>query len=218
MFFFFIFYSKIVLLLLHLVVDLYLCTIHRLFGRTLQILEGPVLFVFLDTLILPSLANIFWFKSCTCEAYLQFSNGDFFIPLGFIFLRSFACCRSFFICPLIFISHPVFIFLFGFPILSLTIFAPVSINSFSSVMLSVGIWFNNSFTFSVSILTFSQSWFSRDGNEVFCSFLSFINIDVVLLFSVMVWFSIFSLLIRLVDSLLVYSLLFTCLHISCISR
>ena len=79
---------------------------------------------------------------------------------SFHFLSTFACARSFFICSSSLISHPVFVILLevfrGISILSLTNFVPIFIRSFSSGMLSVGIFFNNSFTFLFSRLTFFQ--------------------------------------------------------------
>ena len=60
----------------------------------------------------------------------------------------------FFIYPSIIISHSAFSFLFRFIremcILSQATFTPAQINSVCSVMSSVGIYFNNSFSFSVS--------------------------------------------------------------------
>ena len=81
------------------------------------------------------------------------------------------CCRSPFICDSSLSSHPGFDFLSvvlkGKPIFSQTNFAPAYIKSFNSVMLFVGMFVNKSFTFPVSDLTVLQSWFQREGNEVF---------------------------------------------------
>ena len=85
-----------------------------------------------------------------------------------------ACCRSLFICDSSLSSQPSFDFLFVVfketPIFfSLTNFVHVYIKSFNSMMSFVGIFVNNSFTFSVSDLTVLQSWFLREGHVVFFS-------------------------------------------------
>ena len=81
-------------------------------------------------------------------------------------LRIFAYCRSCFICFCSLISHSGFVFLFGFLrdiiTLSLAGFAPVYLRSFSPVMMSIVISFNNLFTNSVFPLIFlvlvSKRW------------------------------------------------------------
>ena len=82
---------------------------------------------------------------------------------------------------------------------SLTIFAPVWINKFSSVVLSGGISYNILFTFSVPNLISFQSRIFKNGNLVFWSLLTFffinstfflfswVNIDV-FLGSEVIWF------------------------------
>ena len=154
----------------------------------------------------------------------------FGLPVCFNFLCSFACCCTFFICSS---TSPDFVFLFRFPwvmlILFLTRIAPAYINMLSSVMLSIGMCCNILVTFLVSNLTFFQFWFLTDGNVVFRSlitffifnstfFLSFcVDIDVFLC-SVMIWLSIFCVLIHLRSILWVYSSRFACSYISSILR
>ena len=86
-------------------------------------------------------------------------------------------CRNFFIYFSRQISHSDFVFLRRFlkgtTILSPTNFAPAWISSFNSVMLSIGIFVNKLFFFSISTKTFFQSWFLRDGNVVFFSIMIF---------------------------------------------
>ena len=83
----------------------------------------------------------------------------------------FACC-SLSICNSSLSSYLGFDFLpmvfKGTPIFPQTNFAPAYIKSFNSGMF-VGIFVNNSFTFSVSDLTVLQSWFLKEGNVVFFS-------------------------------------------------
>ena len=84
----------------------------------------------------------------------------------------FTCC-SFLICDFNLSSHLGFHFLSAVfrdtSIFSLTNFAPAYIKSLKSVMLFVGIFVNQSFTFSVSDLPVLQSWFLREQNVVFFS-------------------------------------------------
>ena len=104
----------------------------------------------------------------------------------FSFLNTFACCYNFFTYPSSLISHPGFIFLFGFlwatPIQSRTKFAPAWISSFNSVMFLVVVFGYNLFNFSLSSLTFFQSSFLGEGNIVFFSVMIFFN-------STFIWFS-----------------------------
>ena len=111
-----------------------------------------------------------------CNFILVFSSQH--INGHFSFLRTFARCRNFHIYPSSLISHPGFVFLFGFlrgtPIISQANFPPAQISSFIFVMQRVRIFVNNFFTFSVCILTLVQSWFLRDGIIVFFSVMVFL--------------------------------------------
>ena len=81
---------------------------------------------------LPPFTNIFWLISSS--SVVRHVSSRFFVfafclvPVCFTFFSSFASDRSFFSCFSGLISHPDFVFLFGFPgeilILSLTNFAP----------------------------------------------------------------------------------------------
>ena len=123
--------------------------------------------------------------------------------------RSFVCCYTFSICPSNRISRPSFVFLIVL-LREISILSLVSllhkIRSFSSVKLSVEIFCNYLFTFTVFTFTPFQSWFLGDGNVLFCFFLFFfstmsffiksiffsscVNIDVEQLGSVLFCFSI----------------------------
>ena len=88
-----------------------------------------------------------------------------------MFRFSISTCRSLFICDFSF--HSGFEFLSVVyregPIFSQINFALAYIKSFNSLMSFVGIIVNKSFNFSVSDLTFHQSWFLRESNVVFFS-------------------------------------------------
>ena len=58
----------------------------------------------------------------------------------------------------------------------------VKISSFSSVMLSVGMFGYNSLTFSVFTLTILQSWILRDSNVIFFSVIIF-SVDSIFILS-----------------------------------
>ena len=185
--FFSIFYSKIVLFLLPLVVNLSLFTLPQSIGR-----------IFFHNFWIPHFIYIAWscpgtflvfcqylllyFFQLYCQTCQCLSFGCLFfcwVPVYFTFLSTFTCCHSFIICSSCLISHWDFVFLFvflwGIPVLLMTSFTPVLINLFSSVMLSIGICCNILFTFSVSTLTFYLSWFLRDDNVAFCSYKIFFN-------------------------------------------
>ena len=99
------------------------------------ILGGLILYCLILSylLTLSSFTNIFWLISSSCIGSLVCCCFlVFLLHCVFVYfprLYTFACFHSFFICPSSLISHPRFVFLFGFlnrmPILSLTSFAPV---------------------------------------------------------------------------------------------
>ena len=148
------------------VVALPLCTSHRLVGRnSVPSLEIFVLFVFPD----PVTTEFLFFRLCLSvylfKLYYKISrvfNFGLFIaiyPCVFFFLCSFSGCRSFFIWPSSLTSHAGFVILFGFPgsvsSLSQTSFAPAEISEFDSLMLHVGLFGNNLFSFLLTALIFS---------------------------------------------------------------
>ena len=118
-----IFYSKIVLFLLHSLADFSLSTLHLLVGR-----------IFLHYFWTSCLVCIVWpytgtflvffgqylrFISSSCVVQLVYGYlievfSFHWVPVYFNFLCSFACRHSFLICPSMLISYPGFVFLFGF--------------------------------------------------------------------------------------------------------
>ena len=119
----------------HFIWAFFICTFftNLLVGFSFIILEGPVLLVLLDCVvvsffILPSFANTFSFISSSCIVSLICCCLFFQAFHSIVSLCIFpTCSRCFFICPSCYISHPAFVILFGFlrgiPILSLTSFA-----------------------------------------------------------------------------------------------
>ena len=122
---FLIVYSKIVLFLLPLVADLFLYTLHLPLGRILFWYFRMSCFVctvwpcpatFKIFLLLPIFLDLFPLVELSDLTIIEFLGT--FISIGFLyvslFLSGFSCCRRFFICPSSLISHPGFVFLFGF--------------------------------------------------------------------------------------------------------
>ena len=112
---------------------------------------------------------------------------DFFLVYFFSALVISLCLGVSLLVPSSLISHPSFVFLFGFirgmSILSLTIFVSPYIIAFSSMTLSVPKFFNNSFTFLFSMLTFPiliptsyfcRTTFKNNRGLHFCCLLIFI--------------------------------------------
>ena len=117
-------WHQIVLLPLHLVTTLSSCILHRLVSIFFFLLFWNVQCYFFCLVLSRYLlsvsffANIFGFISSShivnLLIYFVLVLSYQHIPLCFLFLGTFACCRTFFTCPSSLISHPGFAFLFGF--------------------------------------------------------------------------------------------------------
>ena len=116
----------------------------------------------------------------------------------------------------------------GSPLVALDKRLQTLLTVLSSVIFPARIFINNFFTLLVSTLTFYQSGFLKDGNIVFTSLMiffikstfflsSYVNVDVVVLGSMVFWFSVFCASIKVGGSCL-YSKQLLCTYISSFSR
>ena len=164
LFFVQIFYSKINLLLLHLVVRMPFSA-YLSVEFCYVIFDCPILIVLLDPVSASFKFPFFhryiliYFFYLRCQTGLQF---DLVFSsqhtLTCFLLSTIACCHNLFICPCSLIFHPGFVFVFGFFKENIDFitdqFAPVYISSFNSLMQLVAITFCSLFRF----LPWSFSW------------------------------------------------------------
>ena len=161
---------RIQLLVCHRPFTPYFRIFFRCFGTSCFFMYCLVLSRYLFSL--PSFAIIFCLVSSSfifrssCRSFLVSPE-----CILIFYFSIFACCHRFLIFDSILSSLLSFDFLSvvfrGTPILLQTNFAPAYIESFNSEMSFFGVSVNKSFTFSVSDLTFFQTWFLREDNVIF---------------------------------------------------